>query len=150
MAQFSPAGPPSSGRHVKDDIGSRSDIICLVDEFYERVRQDDLIGPIFTDVARVDWSKHLPKMYAFWESILFGVAGFKGNPMIVHRALAQLTPLTSREFDRWIELFHATVDDLFQGPTAEDAKRRASMIAGTMLYHVGTSVPRTMSVRGVD
>jgi hemoglobin len=89
-------------------------------------------------------------MYAFWESILFGVAGFKGNPMIVHRALAQLTPLTSREFDRWIELFHATVDDLFQGPTAEDAKRRASMIAGTMLYHVGTSVPRTMSVRGVD
>ncbi len=138
------------GRHVKEDIGSRSDIICLVDEFYERVRQDDLIGPIFTDIARVDWSKHLPKMYAFWESVLFGVAGFTGNPMLVHYALAQRTPLTSREFDRWIELFHATVDDLFEGPTAEDAKRRASMIAGTMLYHVGTSVPRAVPLRGVE
>jgi hemoglobin len=135
---------------VKEDIGSRSDIICLVDEFYERVRQDDLIGPIFTDIARVDWSQHLPKMYAFWESILFGVAGFKGNPMLVHAALAQRTPLTSREFDRWVELFHATVDALFEGPTAEDAKRRASMIAGTMLYHVGTNVPRAVPLRGVE
>lgn len=131
------------------DISSPSDIVRLVDAFYERVREDDLIGPIFNDVAQVDWAAHLPKMYAFWESILFGTAGFKGNPMAVHRALALRVPLTSVEFDRWVTLFHQTVDALFAGPYAEDAKSRAVRIAATMQFHIHADgvqamfVPRT-------
>ena len=120
----------------KQDIQSHEDVVRLVDAFYERVQRDALLGPIFGEVAQVDWSAHLPKMYAFWESVLFGKAGFKGNPLAVHRALAQLTPLTIREFDRWLELFHTAVDDLFDGNVALEAKRRASAIAVTMLYHV--------------
>jgi hemoglobin len=118
------------------DITSRSDIARLVDAFYTRVRADDLLGPIFDDVAHVDWAAHLPKMYDFWESVLFGTAAFKGNPAIVHRALARITTMGGREFDRWVALFRATVDDLFAGAIAEEAKRRASHIAFVMQRHI--------------
>ena len=78
-------------------------------------------------------------MYDFWEAVLFGAAGFKGNPMAVHRALAAQTPLTSREFDRWVALFHATVDDLFAGTVAEEIKLRATRIAFTMQHHLAAA-----------
>jgi hemoglobin len=126
------------------DIASRSDIIRLVDTFYGRVRSDDLLGPIFDGVAHVDWGAHLPKMYAFWESVLFGTAGFKGNPLAVHRELAVLTPLTSREFGRWIDLFHASVDELFSGPTAQAARLRATRISLTMQAHIAADQESTL------
>lgn len=119
------------------DIASRADIERLVDTFYTRVRADDLLAPIFDDVAKVDWAAHLPKMYAFWETVLFGAGGFKGNPLAVHRQLAFHTPMTEREFGRWVTLFHATVDELFDGPVAYEAKLRAVRVANTMLFHIG-------------
>jgi hemoglobin len=114
------------------DITDRRDVACLVNVFYDRVRDDELLGPIFDDVAHVDWATHLPRMYDFWESVLFGTATFKGTPLVVHRALAQHTPLTPEAFDRWIALFHTTVDDLFSGAIASQAKESAVRIAATM------------------
>lgn len=118
------------------DITSRADIVQMVDAFYDRVRADPLLGPIFDDVAKVDWAVHLPKMYDFWETVLFGAAAFKGNPLAVHRALARVTPLTAREFDHWVSLFDLTVSELFSGPVAEEAKRRAARIAVVMQHHI--------------
>ncbi len=118
------------------DITSRPDIERLVDTFYGLVRGDDLLGPIFDDVAHVDWAEHLPKMYAFWDAVLFGTPGFKGNPLATHVMLSRKTALTEREFGRWITLFHQTVDQEFAGPMAIEAKRRAEQIAMTMQYHV--------------
>ena len=109
------------------DITDRRDVACLVNVFYDRVRADDVLGPIFDDIAHVDWPTHLPLMYDF--SVLFGTATFKGTPLEAHRALARRTPLTSGAFDRWIALFHQTVDDLFAGFTASHAKQSASRIA---------------------
>jgi hemoglobin len=120
----------------RSDIGSRDDIVRLVDAFYDRIRADALLGPIFDEVARVDWAAHLPKMYAFWDSVLFASAGFKGNPLAVHRALARRTPLTDVEFSRWVSLFHETVDGLFAGPMAEEAKARAVRVAMVMQHHI--------------
>ena len=65
-------------------LETREDIELLVNKFYEKVQHDDTIGFFFNDVAKVDWSKHLPKMYSFWETILFGQMTYKGNPMAVH------------------------------------------------------------------
>jgi hemoglobin len=118
------------------ELASRADIVRLVDAFYERVREDKILGPIFTDVARVDWEVHLPKMYDFWESVLFGKIGFKGAPLPVHLALSRQVALTSREFDRWIALFHSSVDALFAGPLAAEAKIRATRIAAVMQHHI--------------
>jgi hemoglobin len=61
--------------------------------------------------------------------VLFSRATFKGDPLFVHRDLARRTPLTSRGFDRWLALFHATVDDLFAGRVADHAKRSATRLA---------------------
>ena len=127
------------------DLSSRSDIARLVNLFYERVRADDLLGPIFDDIAHVDWAEHLPKMYDFWESVLFGSAVFKGQPLDVHRALARIAPMTSREFDRWLTLFHDTIDDLFTGAVAVEAKirRRAYRV-----QHAASHRPRSAGSRG--
>jgi hemoglobin len=123
------------------DITDRRDVACLVNVFYDRVRDDVLLGPIFDDVAHVDWSTHLPRMYDFWESVLFGTATFKGTPLAVHRALARHAPLNAEAFDRWVALFQTTVDDLFSGTMADHAKNSAARIAATMEQQVTISDP---------
>ncbi len=121
------------------EITSRADIVRLVDAFYDRVREDEILGPIFNDVARVDWDVHLPKMYDFWESVLFGKAAFKGAPLPVHLALSRRVALTGDDFERWISLFHATVDSLFAGPLAAEAKIRAWRCAAVMQHHIAAA-----------
>lgn len=118
------------------DIQDRSHIIRLVDRFYDAVRADDVLGPIFDDIARTDWAVHLPKMYDFWDTVLFGRSGFRGNPLAIHLDLATRVPLTDREFGRWLMLFHEQVDALFEGPVADEAKLRARRIAAVMHHHV--------------
>ena len=130
----------------RHDLGSRDDIIRLVNAFYDRVREDLLLGPIFEDIAQVDWAAHLPKMYDFWESVLFGTAQFKGNPLAVHRALAHRAPMGDAQFGRWLTLFHTTVDELFEGPTASQAKDRAVRIAATMQYHIGADTEAGLAI----
>jgi hemoglobin len=114
------------------DITDRRDVARLVNVFYDRVRDDRLLGPIFDDIAHVDWATHLPRMYDFWESVLFGTATFKGTPLAVHRSLAQQAPLTTEAFERWVALFQTTVDDFFTGAVADHAKNSAVRIAATL------------------
>jgi hemoglobin len=114
-----------------------------VDAFYTKIRADDVLGPIFDDIAHVDWALHLPKMYDFWESVLFARATFKGTPLLVHRALDRRTLLTTAAFHRWIVLFQSTIDDLFSGPMAGHAKNSAVRIAATIKHHLS---PRPSSI----
>lgn len=114
------------------DIKNRKDIELLVDTFYGKVMINPIIGPIFSDVVRVNWGKHLPKMYSFWSSLLLNEQSFSGNPMKVHIGLSKLTDMTEVEFSEWLMLFHETVDELFSGKIADEAKMRASNIARLM------------------
>jgi hemoglobin len=97
-------------RPTRTDIASRADVERLVDTFYARVRADDLLGPIFDDIAHTDWPRHLPKMYDFWEAVLFGTGSFRGSPLAVHLALARRAPLGAREFQQWLTLFRQAVE----------------------------------------
>jgi len=74
---------------MKTDIRNRKDIEKLVNTFYNKVKTDAVIGYLFTEVARVNWEEHLPKMYDFWENILFCTANYNGNPMMKHKELHQ-------------------------------------------------------------
>lgn len=121
------------------DLRSREDIELLVDSFYQKVQRDELIGYIFTDVAKVNWDHHLPKMYDFWEAILFGQKGFKGNPIEVHFKLNQKHPLLDSHFERWKSIFYATVDEHFSGEYAQLAKEKAQSIADLMFFKISTS-----------
>ncbi len=108
----------------------------MVDDFYEKVQKDEIIGFIFTDIAKVDWSKHLPKMYAFWEMILMGTGEYKGNQMAKHQELNHKIKLEERHFERWLALFNETVDKDFEGTNAEEAKKRAKWIADVVFYKI--------------
>jgi hemoglobin len=121
---------------MKKDISNRADIQQLVDTFYLKVRADETIGYLFNDVAQVNWEQHLPRMYDFWENILFQTGSFKGNPMAAHVQLHQKSPLSAAHFDRWQQLFLATVDELFEGDMAELIKQRALSIATMMRIKV--------------
>ena len=121
------------------DIETFKDIKSLVDAFYSSIRQDEMLGPIFTDFANVDWVEHLPKLCEFWETVLFAVQGYKGDPIEAHVELHERLnkeldlDLQQHHFDHWVELFTQTVDDLFAGPIAEKAKRSAVRMAAQLL-----------------
>lgn len=119
---------------MKTDIKNREDIILLVDTFYNSLQQNNLLGTIFNEVAHINWEKHLPKMYDFWESILFGSAIYKGNPMLTHFDLQKKTPLESKEFETWKNLFYQTVENLFEGENANTIKQKAQSIADLMHF----------------
>lgn len=117
---------------MKKDIENRDDIALLVTSFYEKVKQDPVIGYIFNDVAKVNWEKHLPVMYDFWENVLFAKGGYTGNPMIAHTRLHEKSPLSAEHFNQWKSIWLKTVDELFEGDIAEMAKQRAVSIATVM------------------
>lgn len=121
---------------MKNDIASRADIELLVNTFYDGIKIHKLLGPIFNVSANVNWETHLPKMYSFWSSLLLGEHSFAGNPMATHIALSKNIPLTALEFSEWIELFNSTVDGLFEGEKANEAKIRAANIARLMLFKI--------------
>ena len=117
---------------MKKDIESKTDIQLLIDSFYEKVKKDAIIGPIFTDVVKMNWEKHLPIMYSFWENTLFYTGSYEGNPMELHKHLHRITPLTTEHFKQWVQLFNSTVDELYVGKNASLAKQRAISIATVM------------------
>ena len=124
----------------KPDIAGRAEIETLVNTFYDRVRGDAVLGPIFDEVAQTNWSTHLPKMYAFWETVLFRTGGFTGNPIAAHAKLVPLTDMGRDKFDHWLKLFRSTVDDLFAGERAEHIKSCAADMAN-VIYSKINAVP---------
>lgn len=118
------------------DITTRSDVENLVNTFYDKVRDDATIGVIFNEIADVNWDTHLPKMYDFWEGILFGTGNYRGRPMPPHFKLNETYPFQPEYFDAWLALFYATVDELFEGEKATEVKMRAMNIAAVMEHRI--------------
>ncbi len=117
---------------MKKDIETRDDVIQMVNSFYEKVKADDIIGFIFTDIVKMNWETHLPLMYDFWENALFFTGSYLGNPMNLHQHLHHIRPLDAKHFAQWVLLFTKTVDELFDGEKATLAKQRANSIAAIM------------------
>ena len=116
------------------EIQSREEIKQMVDSFYSKVNEDELLSPVFNEFAGVDWESHLPKMYDFWTTILLGEMTYKGNPFLKHIPL----PIDKQHFDRWIKLFLETIDEHFKGEVAAEAKQRAMSIAGIFQYKLAS------------
>lgn len=110
------------------DIVGKEDIKQLVDTFYGRVRQDELLGPIFNSIIGDGWEHHLPRMYAFWGMSLLGEGGYTGNAVQKHVAVDRQLPLEEEHFGRWIQLWTDAVDHLFAGKLADDAKKKAGLM----------------------
>lgn len=118
------------------DIETRADIDDLMNRFYARAMTDEIIGYIFTDVAKLDLNHHLPVIGDFWETMLFGTSSYRQhgrNPMQVHGELNRKTPLQAKHFHRWLEIFRRAVDESFTGERAEFIKLRAEAIANRLM-----------------
>lgn len=114
----------------KNDIANLEDIKRMVDNFYGRVREDELLGEIFNEVIKENWPVHLDKMYRFWQTVLLGDYTYSGTPFAPHVKL----PVEKMHFDRWKALFYETVDESFEGKKATEAKWRAEKMAEMFQY----------------
>jgi hemoglobin len=111
------------------DIETRVDCERLVRAFYSRALTDPIIGFIFTDVAKLDLEEHVPTITSFWETILLGSQTYRGGAFAPHARLHAKVELREGHFKRWLQLWTATVDELFEGDRAELAKAHAQRVA---------------------
>lgn len=109
----------------RTDILTLADVTNLVNTFYDKVRQNDLLGPVFNDRIADNWPEHLEKMYRFWQTILLEEHTYFSRPFPPHATM----PIDGRHFQQWMTLFTQTVDELFEGDKAEEAKWRAGKMA---------------------
>ena len=113
-------------------INNRKDINKLVHRFYAKIRKDELLGPIFNGhISEEQWTEHLIKLTDFWETNLFGVLKFKGNPSSKHIKVDTNLgyKIEQNHFRRWLNLWFETVDELYNGELATKAKESARNMA---------------------
>ncbi len=115
------------------DIETRDDVERLVRAFYGKAMTDPIIGFIFTDVAKLDLEEHLPKIASFWETVLLGGRSYSGGAFAPHAVLHGQVELKAGHFERWLQLWFGTVDELFKGDRANQAKIHALRVARAFL-----------------
>lgn len=116
----------------KKDIQTLQDVQLLVDQFYDKIKIDPQLGGIFWGAIGEHWDQHLEKMYRFWQTILLKESTYEGSPFRPHASM----PLQGIHFDRWLQLFTQTVDEFFEGQTAETAKLQANSMATMFLKRI--------------
>ena len=125
------ASPDPSG-DCKVDLDSRKNIETFVDLFYARMLADEILAPIFVDVAAIDLDVHLPHIKDYWCKLLLGEKVYSRHTMNIHRQLHGKRPLVAADFRRWLDTFSSTMDASFSGERAEHAKVIAVTIAANM------------------
>jgi hemoglobin len=131
------------------DLVDRDDIDLLVRSFYRYAAMDELLGPIFAR-AGVDWPSHIETLTDFWAWQLLGERGYDANPLRAHEPVHARTPFRQAHYDRWLELFHSTVDEYFVGATADVAKSRgAKMISALRRLLSGSHAPATEPIQPI-
>lgn len=114
------------------DIKARDDIEHIINDFYETLLNDAAIGFFFTDIAKLDLEKHLPKVVNFWEQLLLGTKHPRSNLYETHHQLHLKTPLNQDHFNWWLHLFNKAIDANSRGPVADKMKTKAAVIAKQM------------------
>ena len=120
------------------DVESPAEVSEVVRSFYAAVAQDALLGPMFEEIAQVDWPAHLPRLSAFWCRALFGQPGYVGNPYAMHRDVHRRSPFSAAHFDRWLALFEASAQHVC-GRAAALFIDRAHRIAQSLELGIATS-----------
>ena len=108
---------------------SEDGIRRLVDAFYDKVRLDAELGPIFLRAIPGDWQPHLTRMYAFWSSVMLTTGRYKGNPVVKHLVIPGIQP---HLFERWLALFNETCGELFDDGVSEEFRAKAARIAESL------------------
>ncbi len=118
------------GPTPKFDIINDATLGVMIDRFYQAVRADTVLGPVFeTAIANDDWPRHLATMRRFWSSVMLASGAYSGSPVEVHRHVAGLErPM----FAHWLALFEANAVALFTPDAAARLLDKAERIAGSL------------------
>lgn len=108
---------------------TEDDIARLVPTFYDRIRRDAVLGPIFNG-AIDDWPHHLEKLQAFWSSVMLTSGRYKGQPMIAH--VRHAPHMTAENFGRWLELWRQTTEEVIGSEAAARFQEKAGRIAESL------------------
>ena len=114
------------------DIATVNDIQKMVNTFYDKIKEDELLGPIFNERIQDHWTMHLETMYKFWGNLLFGNNTYHGRPFPPHATL----PINQEHFEQWVKVFVLNIDIHFKGPKTEEAKTRAQSIAAIFQHKI--------------
>lgn len=114
------------------DIQTRDDLYLIVSSFYDKLLADEQINFIFTEVANIDLEPHLWELVDFWEQMLFDKGDYRKNVLQLHLDLNQKIKLTAIHFEIWLRYFESSINENFEGQTAENMKTRALSIATVM------------------
>ena len=129
----------------KREIATRADVFLLVSSFYDKIKRDEVIGHFFLKAIPTDkWDEHLEHLTDFWETNLFFVRKFKGNPIAKHRNVDENSDykISQEHFGRWLQLWFTTVDEYFVGIKATQAKERARNIASMLFFKLYENKPK--------
>ena len=118
------------------DLDNRAAIHDVVVAFYREVVFDELLAPVFSEVAEVDWTVHIPKLIDYWCRVLLGQSGYSGALLAAHRDIHDIEPFRREHFDRWYELWVASIDSHWRGPVADKAKSHAAQIAAVLAHRI--------------
>jgi len=114
------------------DLDQRSAIHDLVVHFYREIVFDEVLDPVFSEVAEVDWAIHIPKLIDYWCRVLLGQPGYVGELVAAHRHVHDIEAFRLEHFDRWYALWVASIDAGWAGPLAERAKRHAARVGASL------------------
>lgn len=128
-----------NGVPERKEIKGREEVSLLVRTFYGRIRKEETLGPIFNEIID-DWEEHLERLIDFWETNLFRVRKYFGNPMLAHVSVDKKNDhsIESKHFGIWLNLWYQTIDELFEGEVAEMAKFKARKMSTNLflsMYH---------------
>lgn len=122
---------------MKNDIRDREDVFLLVSSFYTKVRANQKIGHFFNETI-TNWPEHLEKLTDFWETNLFMVSKFKGNLMKAHKEVDSEfnNSIQQEHFGEWLNMWHQTIDELFEGERANIARNKARNMAHNLFMNI--------------
>ena len=130
---------PANSNKFGDTNLQEAMIAEVVDGFYDRVRGDPMLGPVFNG-AVADWDEHLHRLAAFWSSVMLRTGRYKGNPVATH--LRHAGAITPEMFDRWLALWSEVTAERLPPASAKAMQDRAAMIAESLKLALFFRLPR--------
>ncbi len=128
------------------EIENRDDVESLVIIFYQKIRKDKILGPIFNShIKEEEWPTHLSKLTDFWTTNLFAQKAYKGNPTVVHEKVDKNLNYTIEQthFGQWLHLWFTTIDEMFSGEKAVKAKNAARKMSTIQFLAIWKNRPNS-------
>ncbi|MCW8807036.1 MAG: group III truncated hemoglobin [Rhodanobacter sp.] len=117
---------------MRDSLLDEPSIALVVDRFYDKVRIDPTLGPIFADAVD-DWDAHKRVLVSFWSSVALGAGSYRGQPMDAHRP----HPIRAEHFGYWLELWQATCNEVLEESAALQLVATAQRIGRSLQHGLG-------------